>query len=66
MSKTIKTKAITYVCKGCHNKGIWNGLPLKHDVDHMSRDIKNQKLSNVQLLCPNCYSVLEKKRKNLS
>jgi hypothetical protein len=66
MKTTFKTPAIIYICKSCKNKGIWNGLPLKHRLDHMDLDIKNMHSSNIQLLCPNCYSQKKKYLKKLS
>ncbi len=44
------------LCVGCKNGEIWNGLPLRLQVDHVDGDRYNNLPSNLRYLCPNCHS----------
>jgi len=43
-------------CAECGVGPEWNGKPLVHQLDHISGDRSDQRLSNLRLLCPNCHS----------
>jgi transposase len=47
-----------YVCEIC---GIseWRGLPLSLALHHVNGDGRDNRLENLQLLCPNCHSQTE-------
>lgn len=40
----------------CPTKPVWNGEPLRLQVDHIDGDPLNNELTNLRLLCPNCHS----------
>lgn len=53
--RLIKDKLLAYVCSECEiNK--WNGKILVLQLDHIDGDRKNNVLSNLRLICPNCHS----------
>lgn len=41
----------------CNICGIsdWNDVPLRLDIDHIDGDYRNNKLVNLQFICPNCH-----------
>lgn len=42
-------------CEFCKNT-LWLGQPIKLEVHHKDSDRTNNKLDNLELLCPNCHS----------
>lgn len=51
-----KNKLIPYVCSGCSNNGIWNGKPIKLQLEHKNGISNDHRLENLEYLCPNCHS----------
>lgn len=49
-------KYIEYKCDICGNSGIWNGKELILQLDHINGNNKDQSLSNLRFLCPNCHT----------
>ena len=47
---------IPYVCSSCSHKGDWNGCPLVLQLDHINGKNKDNRISNLRWLCPNCHS----------
>lgn len=45
-----------YTCASCNIPGEYNGKPLTLEVNHKDGDAKNNLLSNLEFLCPNCHS----------
>lgn len=41
-------------CKCCNNSE-WLGKPLRLDIDHVNDDPHDNRLINLQFLCPNCH-----------
>lgn len=46
------------VCQGCGNSE-WRGFPLVLELHHKDGNSKNHRLSNSELLCPNCHSLTD-------
>lgn len=49
-------KLIPYLCAGCSNNGIWNGKPIKLQLEHKNGISNDHRLENLEYLCPNCHS----------
>ena len=47
---------IEYSCVECHNKGIWNEKALSLQLDHKNGDLRDNRLTNLRWLCPNCHT----------
>ena len=45
----------TWQCEEC-KETTWRGKPIPLDVHHRNRNSKDNQLTNLQLLCPNCHA----------
>lgn len=43
------------ICSSCHLTN-WLGNDITLDVDHINGDHRNNEISNLRMLCPNCHS----------
>ena len=54
-NKLLKFKLKEHKCESC-GKDTWNGLPISLELHHVDGDNKNNNLSNLKLICPNCHA----------
>lgn len=54
--RLIKDNLIPYKCK-CGNEGEWQGQTMTLQLDHKNGDRTDQRLENLEFLCPNCHSL---------
>jgi len=47
------------ICEECDLDGVWNGLPLNMELEHIDGDRTNHRLENLKMLCPNCHSLTD-------
>lgn len=52
----IKFNLIPYICSNCDNKGEWNGKKLSLQLEHKNGTSNDDRLENLEFLCPNCHS----------
>ena len=45
-------EAVCQVCGHSH----WNGRPISLELDHIDGNTKNNVLSNLRIICPNCHA----------
>jgi hypothetical protein len=55
LSRGLIESGVPYACAVCSCDGTWQGLPLTLEVDHIDGDYRNNVLSNLRFLCPNCH-----------
>lgn len=59
--KLLKEGLKEYVCECCQNT-LWNDMPIPLEVHHKDGNKKNNDISNLQLLCPNCHALTDNYR----
>lgn len=50
---------IQYQCSRCSCDGNWQGGIIKLELDHIDGDNKNNEISNLRYLCPNCHALTD-------
>jgi 5-methylcytosine-specific restriction endonuclease McrA len=53
--KILEQNLIPYSCSHCDTGHMWLGKELILDLEHIDGNNKNQQLSNLTFLCPNCH-----------
>ena len=54
--KLISVGLLVRVCADCGNTGTWQGKPLVLQLEHRNGDSRDNRIENLELLCPNCHS----------
>lgn len=44
-----------YICEKC-KRTEWEGEPISLELHHMNGDNRDNRIENLQLLCPNCHA----------
>lgn len=47
---------VPYRCASCGGDAVWRGRPLVLQVEHKNRNWLDDRLENLEFLCPNCHS----------
>lgn len=54
--KLIRFKILPYTCRKCKIDGYWQGERLSLQLEHKDGNPNNNRLQNLEFLCPNCHS----------
>ena len=54
-NKLLESGIKEYRCEGCKNTE-WNGKPIPLELHHINGDNTDNRIENIQLLCPNCHA----------
>ena len=52
-------KLLEYKCQKCGCDGNWQDGQISLEIDHIDGDNKNNQLSNLRYLCPNCHALTD-------
>jgi hypothetical protein len=55
----IKLGLLENKCSICDNAGIWLNKPISLHLDHIDGNPRNNTITNLRILCPNCHSQTE-------
>lgn len=55
-NRLVKEGLLDYKCASCENDGYWNGKKLTLQLEHKNGIPNDNRLSNLEFLCPNCHS----------
>ena len=61
--RLIKAGLKKYECEICGNKGEWQGRPMTLELHHINGNHFDNRLENLQILCPSCHSQTDSYRK---
>ncbi|MFE3180852.1 HNH endonuclease signature motif containing protein [Streptomyces violascens] len=62
LKRAMASLGITERCAMCGTEPTWRGYPLPLEVDHVDGDWRNNRIENLQFLCPNCHSTTDSYR----
>lgn len=54
--RLIKEGLKQHQCEKCSNQK-WLGCPIPIELDHINSNIVDNRLENLQILCPNCHAI---------
>jgi Zn finger protein HypA/HybF involved in hydrogenase expression len=43
-------------CKICNLRNKWNDIFLRLQIDHINGDVKDNRIENLRMICPNCHT----------
>jgi hypothetical protein len=55
LRRALGEKGVIEKCAMCDLKDTWNKLPIRMEIDHINNDWLDNRLENLQYLCPNCH-----------
>lgn len=57
LRRSMLERSVPYVCNECGQDDNWHGRKLQLQVDHKDGRYWNNKLDNLQFLCPHCHCI---------
>ena len=57
----IKNQLKNDICEICKMSAIWNKKPINLILERKNKNAKDNRLDNLRIICPNCYSQVKKR-----
>ena len=54
--RLVNAGLLVYKCNKCLNEGHWNGKKLTLQLEHKNGKTTDNRIENLEFLCPNCHS----------
>lgn len=56
LRRALREEGVTDKCNSCGLGPVWNNKPLTLEVNHVNGNFWDNRLENLEFLCPNCHS----------
>lgn len=59
LRRAMIASGVEYKCASCGQGDVWNGKELRLQINHIDRNWLDNRIDNLEFLCPNCHTQTE-------